>query len=229
VTSTSPSRRAERKEKLRGEILAAASKMFADRGYEAVTLRAIAEEIGYTHAVIYQHFPDKWHILAELSRETIGLMIQNFDTIAAQHPAPKERLFATSRGLIQFCTAHPQQFRNVFFGPENRNGVRAGQYIDDIGRPLFQRFVQLFFDVARDEGLPSKNDMVVAHTWWFAIFGLATLMVIQGVVPDLPDQTLVAEQTIATLWAGVQAVPRLPKSAIPKRSGASKRQQLLST
>ncbi len=38
--------------------------MFADRGYEAVTLRAIAKEIGYTHAVIYQHFPDKWHILA---------------------------------------------------------------------------------------------------------------------------------------------------------------------
>jgi len=95
------------------KVLAAASKMFADRGYEAVTLRAIAEEIGYTHAVIYQHFPDKWHILAELRSETIGLLIQNFDAIAAKHPAPKERLFATSRGLIQFCTAHPQRFRNI--------------------------------------------------------------------------------------------------------------------
>ena len=89
MTSTSPSRRVERKEKLRGEILAAASKMFADRGYEAVTLREIAKEIGYTHAVIYQHFPDKWHILAELSRETIGLMVQNFDAIAAKHLSPK--------------------------------------------------------------------------------------------------------------------------------------------
>jgi AcrR family transcriptional regulator len=206
---------------LRGEILAAASKMFADRGYEAVTLREIAKEIGYTHAVIYQHFPDKWHILVELSRETIGLMVQNFDEITSKHPLPKERLFATSRGLIQFCTAHPQQFRNVFFGPENRNGVRAGQYIDHLGRPLFERFVQLFFDVAREEGLPNKNDTVVAHTWWYSIFGLATLMVIQGVVPDLPDQTLVVEQMIATLWAGIQAVPRLPKSSISERSGRS--------
>jgi AcrR family transcriptional regulator len=222
VKSTSPSRRVERKEKLRGEILAAASKMFADRGYEAVTLRAIAKEIGYTHAVIYQHFPDKWHILAELSRETIELLIQNFDAIAAQHLRPKERLFATSRGLIQFCTAHPQQFRNIFFGPENRNGIRAGQYINDIGAPLFRRFVQLFFDVARDEGLPNRNDIVVAHTWWYTIFGLATLMVIQGVVPELPDQTLVVEQAIATLWAGVKAVPRLPKAAITKRSGRSR-------
>ena len=128
---------------------------------------------------------------------------------------------ATSRGLIQFCVAHPQQFRNVFFGPENRNGVRAGEYINDLGAPLFGRFVQLFFDVAKDEGLPNRDDIVVAHTWWFNIFGLATLMVIQGVVPELPDQALVVEQTIATLWAGVQAVPRLPKSAISKRSGRS--------
>ncbi len=195
--------------------------MFADRGYEAVTLREIAKEIGYTHAVIYQHFPDKWHILVELSRETIALMVQNFDEIAAKHLESKKRLFATSRGLIQFCIDHPQQFRNVFFGPENRNGVRAGQYIDDIGRPLFERFVQLFFDVAREEGLPNRDDIVVAHTWWFSIFGLATLMVIQGVVPNLPERALVVEQTIATLWAGVQAVPRLPKSAIPKRSSRS--------
>src|ERR1700722_13186319 len=88
VASTSPSRRVERKERLRGEILAAAGKMFADRGYEAVTLREIAKEIGYTHAVIYQHFPDKWHILAELSRETIELMVQNFDATAANYPVP---------------------------------------------------------------------------------------------------------------------------------------------
>jgi AcrR family transcriptional regulator len=61
VASTSPSRRVERKEKLRGEILSAASKMFADRGYEAVTLREIAKKIGYTHAVIYQHFRQVAH------------------------------------------------------------------------------------------------------------------------------------------------------------------------
>ena len=56
---------------------------------------------------------------------------------------------------------------------------------------------------------------MVAHTWWYTIFGLATLMVIQGVVPDLPDQTLVVEQTIATLWAGVQAVPHCRRAQSP--------------
>jgi hypothetical protein len=35
--------------------------------------------------------------------------------------------------------------------------------------------------------------------------------------PILVLAFVVVEQTIATLWAGVQAVPRLPKSAITKR------------
>ena len=160
MTSKSPSRRAERKERLRGEILAAAGKMFADRGYEAVTLRAIAEEIGYTHAVIYQHFPDKAHILAELSRETIGLMIQNFDAIAAKHPRSKDRLFATSRGLIQFCTAHPQQFRNVFFGPPRTATAFARvNTLTTLGRRCSRVSWSCFSMCQGWGGLPSRNDI----------------------------------------------------------------------
>jgi PAS fold len=152
----------------------------------------------------------------------------------AIHPDDLPRILETFREALKSAKPYEVEGRKITLslpltsrvkwlwqGPENRDGIRAGQYINDIGAPLFGRFVQLFFDVARDERLPNRDDMVVAHTWWFTIFGLATLMVIQGVVPDLPDQALVVEQTIATLWAGVQAVPRLPKSAIPKRSGRS--------
>jgi hypothetical protein len=65
---------------------------------------------------------------------------------------------------------------------------------------------------------PSTNS-----TPWSAHLPLSRdcAQVLAPVVPDLPDQTLVIEQTIATLWAGVQAVPRLPKSAVSKRSGRS--------
>ena len=87
--------------------------MFADRGYEAVTLREIAKEIGYTHAVIYQHFPDKAHILAELSRETIGLMVQNFDAIAAKYLRTERAPFCDFTWLdsVLHCpsTAVPQR------------------------------------------------------------------------------------------------------------------------
>src|SRR6201986_1063044 len=187
VTTTSPSRRVERKERLRGESLAAASKMFADRGYEAVTLRAIAKEIGYTHAVIYQHFPDKAHILAELSSETIGLLIQNFDAIAAKYPEPKERLFATSRGLIQFCTAHPQQFRNVFFGPENRNGIRVG---GATARHLLEQGKQVRARVRNREKAARWADQgveLVEGDWNDATAIVATLKGVEGAFVMLPS------------------------------------------
>jgi pimeloyl-ACP methyl ester carboxylesterase len=80
----------------------------------------------------------------------------------------------------------------------------------------------------RDESLPVDVDRATNEAWEqmqqelrYTILGLATLMVIQGVVPGLTDQTLLVEQTIATLWAGVQVVPRLPKSAVSKRSSRS--------
>ena len=125
--------------------------------------------------------------------------------------------------MIQFCIAHPQQFRNVFFGPENRNGVRAGQYINDIGAPLFERFVHLFFYVARDERLPNRDDIVIAHTWWFTIFGLATLFVIQGVVPDLSDQALVVCDPHSPWQRGTnENTNRLLRQYLPKKMDLSR-------
>lgn len=31
--------------------------------------------------------------------------------------------------------------------------------------------LQIFFEVAKEERLPDKDDIVVAHAWWYSIFG----------------------------------------------------------
>jgi len=48
----------------RGRILEAARRRFADQGYEATSLREIAEDLGVTKAALYYHFPSKVDILA---------------------------------------------------------------------------------------------------------------------------------------------------------------------
>ena len=204
MKSISPSRKDERKQKLRAEILTVASQMFSDRGYEAVTLRAIAENIGYTHAVLYKHFPDKSHILEELCAQTFGLLIRNFDDIAERAATPRDRLFETSRGLMRFCLAHPQHCRIVFFGPENRNGIRAGEYISAIGKPLFDRFEALFLEVARSEQIIAEDMRLVAHTWWCSILGLSMVMIIQGGLPGFSEHERIIEQSISMMWAGLK-------------------------
>ena len=59
-------RRTREREETREKILGAARDMFAHEGYEAVTMRAIAEKIEYTPTAIYHHFDSKQALLTEL-------------------------------------------------------------------------------------------------------------------------------------------------------------------
>jgi len=50
----------------RAEILAVASELFTEQGYEATSLREISERLGITKAALYYHFPGKEDILRAL-------------------------------------------------------------------------------------------------------------------------------------------------------------------
>jgi AcrR family transcriptional regulator len=52
-------RRAERREETRAELVAAATKVFAERGFHAASVSAIALEAGFTTGAVYAHFKGK--------------------------------------------------------------------------------------------------------------------------------------------------------------------------
>jgi AcrR family transcriptional regulator len=50
----------------RDRILAVATELFSDQGYDATSLREIADRLGFTKAALYYHFQSKEQILAAL-------------------------------------------------------------------------------------------------------------------------------------------------------------------
>jgi AcrR family transcriptional regulator len=58
----------------RERILEVASELFIDRGYEATSLREIAERLGFTKAALYYHFQSKEQILAALVEPAQGIV-----------------------------------------------------------------------------------------------------------------------------------------------------------
>jgi len=54
----------------RPEILAAARSIGIRMGWKAVTIRAVAQQLGYTSPLLYEHFQDKQEILTELAIES---------------------------------------------------------------------------------------------------------------------------------------------------------------
>jgi AcrR family transcriptional regulator len=204
MASKSTSRQSERRDKRRQDIIDVSSRLFSKLGYENVTLRAIAEEMGYAHTTLYRYFPDKSHLLAEICRETFTLLASEFDAISEATTDPQQRLFETTRGFVRFGLKHPQHFRIVFFGPEDRNGIRAGDYINEIGRPLFDRLVRIFDACSVGAKNPSEP-LLDAHTWWSCIFGITQVLITQGNLPHLSSPQCVLERTIQIMWLGLNA------------------------
>ena len=84
-------RREREREEVRGKILDAARDLFARDGYEAVTMRKIAEAIEYSPTAIYLHFKDKESLVRELCMGDFDSLARAFQRIARE-PDPLERL-----------------------------------------------------------------------------------------------------------------------------------------
>ena len=56
----------------RQEILATALELFLSQGYEATSLREIAERLEITKAALYYHFPAKEQLIVELTRHFLN-------------------------------------------------------------------------------------------------------------------------------------------------------------
>ena len=109
-------RREREREELRTKILDAARELFASEGYEAVTMRKIAQRIEYSPTAIYLHFKDKEAVLREICDADFGALANSFATIA-RIADPRERLVATGNAYAEFGLSHPNHYRLMFMTP----------------------------------------------------------------------------------------------------------------
>ncbi len=106
-------RRSREKMVTRDKILAAARDMFAEEGYEAVTMRAIAERVEYTPTALYHHFRNKQALLTELCDCDFESLARHFSGQAAAAD-PVERILAVGRAYLRFAEEFPSQYRFMF-------------------------------------------------------------------------------------------------------------------
>jgi len=109
-------RRAREREETRTTILDAARELFAAEGYEAVTMRRIAERIEYSPTAIYFHFKDKDALLKELCETDFLALAQLFAKIAKVKD-PVDRLRKAGMAYIDFGQRNPYHYRLMFMTP----------------------------------------------------------------------------------------------------------------
>ena len=109
-------RRERERLELRTRILDAARELFVEEGYDAVTMRKIADRIEYSATAIYFHFRDKQALLRELVDADFGSLASEFQKIA-RIADPIDRLRRIGRAYVGFGLTHRNHYRLMFMTP----------------------------------------------------------------------------------------------------------------
>lgn len=100
----------------RGMILDSALEVFARRGYHEAAMSDIAEAMGVTKPVLYQHFASKRDLYLELLVETGQMLVDTIVTAASGGSTGREQ---TERGMtayFQWVHDNPNAFVLLFGG-----------------------------------------------------------------------------------------------------------------
>jgi AcrR family transcriptional regulator len=158
-----------------------ARQLFAQRGYQAVTMREIAEQIEYTPAAIYYHFRDKEALIREICVEDFDALAREFEVLASIDE-PVERLRAVGQAYAAFALAHPNQYRLMFMTQDAPN---CDDVEDRKGDPDRDGYAFLKWTlgeaIARHRLRPDYDDVdLTAQVVWAAVHGLIALHIDKG-------------------------------------------------
>lgn len=105
-----------RAEETRQRILAAAARIFAAHGYAAGTTNRIAEEAQLSVGSLYQYFPNKDAILAELVRAHVAEGLRTFERllVAPQPGDLRSRLEHLVGAMVDLHAGNPRLHQVLF-------------------------------------------------------------------------------------------------------------------
>lgn len=106
----SADRRQQQRDQLRDSIIETALHL-ASKGWEAVTMRAIGDHLGYTAAGLYHHFPSKDAVLDEISRRGHAMLLKEFQKVASR--SPRKTLLAIAKAHVDMAYDHPEMYAAV--------------------------------------------------------------------------------------------------------------------
>ena len=103
-------RREEEKERRRIEIIEAAEALFAERGWDAVTMDAVARSARLSRALIYVYFRDKEDLLLAIAERALDALRQRIADATQKHALAIDQIEAMGRAYVLFQQEKPFQF-----------------------------------------------------------------------------------------------------------------------
>ena len=162
----------------RAKIIDAARELFAREGYDAVSMRRIAEAIEYSPTAIYVHFRDKQDLMFQICQADFVALaggVAELQKVAD----PIMRIRQMGHAYIWFGVTHPNHYRLMFMTKvdlppdavlqdENHGNVDRDSYA------LLKKTCQEAIDAGRVRPEYADAD-TLAQLFWITVHGVTSL------------------------------------------------------
>ena len=197
--------RADRQADRRRQILAAAVKVFADKGFHASRVGDIAEEAGIAYGLVYHYFGSKEELLETIFRTTWTEMLARVREVEEARIPAAEAVRQVTALILRTWRRDPDLVR-VLVREVTRN-QHVQREIEEISHAMeaLQRIVR-----GGQETGEFRSDLdprLAAAVFYGALEEVLTGWVM-GQLPDKDGDIARAEQNVVGLLVGGLAVPK---------------------
>jgi TetR/AcrR family transcriptional regulator, fatty acid metabolism regulator protein len=180
----------------REDLLAAAVRVFARKGFQTCRVSDIADEAGVSHGLVYHYFASKDEVLETIFRENWGPIATAVAEIAASGDEPGEEIRKVAAVVLHAWRRDPDTVRvlvrEIARSPVLQEQIGAFQQAFDALEAIIVRGQQAgAFDAALDARFAT-------YALWGTLDEILTGWVL-GRLPSTDDDVARAEQTVTAM------------------------------
>jgi AcrR family transcriptional regulator len=159
---TNPTRRVRVRAATDKDIRRTARTLLVEQGPEAVTLRAIARELGITAPALYRYYGSRDDLVEHLRLDVCAdLAAELAEDVAGLEDDGSQQLFAICKGFRRWALTHTKEFTLVFASPTGDVGSAPGSALSRVDEPFGRIFLATAGQILAKQDLMTPPDDVV--------------------------------------------------------------------
>ncbi len=187
---------APRNKYTREEMVEAAVRVVRENGIDALTAKALAEELGVSTQPVFTCF----HTIEEAKREVRDAAEKVYDSYVTAGLQMQPPFFGVGMQYVRFAKEEPQLYRLLFLptnGAENRGVMEALRHSQDLLRESLQNTYRI----------DAQTADLYFRDMWLVVHSLATLIVTGGCQYSEQEIGKILTSFSVSLYKAIKEIP----------------------
>ena len=181
----------------RRQILEAAVRAFARKGYHSCRVGEIAEEAGVAYGLVYHYFGSKEELLQEIFRDTWMQMLARIREVSESGEPANEQVRKVTALLLRTWRRDPDLVR-VLVHEVTRSPEQLKRQIDEIGH-AYEALEQIVVNGQKSGEFRDDLDPKIAAIVFYGALEEVLTGWVMGQLPDEDDDIAKAEHDVTSI------------------------------